>query len=128
MLGLEAEERLDASGPVEVAARVNIGGAWEGTVSLSLSLDVARHFAATMLGRAAPSLSEAEVRDVIAELAHVVAGNVKGALPGPSSVFIPRVVAATASPAEPADASYWFACEERAFCVTVHEGPQRSDS
>lgn len=129
MLGLEAEERGAGVGPLELAASVDIAGAWEGTVSIALSMDVATHFAATMLGRAESSLSQLEVRDVIGELAHVVGGNVKGALPGPSSVSMPRVGAGSdPAAAHAGDASYWFDCGGQAFCVTVHETTRRSES
>jgi len=131
MLGLEAEAEERGAGEVgvEVAATVDIAGAWEGTVSIGLSMDVAKHFAATMLGRAESSLSQLEVRDVIGELAHVVGGNVKGALPGPSSVSMPRVAAGSdPAAADAGDASYWFDCGGQAFCVTVHEKTRRSES
>lgn len=124
MLGLEAEQRAAANVPFEVAATVDIVGAWEGTVSIALSMDVATHFAATMLGRTEASLSAVEVRDVIGELAHVMGGNVKSAMPGPSSVSMPRIAAATEPPPADTDASYWFECEGQPFCVTVHEGPR----
>jgi hypothetical protein len=126
MLGLEATECGAASVETGVAASVDIEGAWEGTVSLALPLDVATRFAASMLGRTATSLSPVEVRDVIGELAHVVGGNVKGALPGPSSVSMPRVVTTSEPPPVSADASYWFECDGQPFCVTVHE--RRSNS
>lgn len=128
MLGLEATECSVTSAEVDVAASVDIAGAWEGTVSLAIPLDAATQFAANMLGRPAASLSPVEVCDVVGELVHVVGGNVKGALPGPSSVSMPRVVTGSEAPPASADASYWFECQGQPFCITVHEGPRRSDT
>ncbi len=126
LLGLEAEDGAAGEESAELSASVDITGEWEGTVSISLSTALATRFAARMLSRAEADMSAAEVGDVIAELVHVVGGNLKPALPGPCSVSMPRVGSPNGPAATPMAARYWFQCDGQPFSVTVRERPCRS--
>lgn len=69
---------------------VQIVGAWEGAVALRCSAKLGRQAAALMLGSDAPSSDD--IRDAVAELTNITAGNFKSLLPGPCEISLPSVV------------------------------------
>ena len=73
----------------EMAATVEISGAWNGTVGLSCSTVAGRHAASVIFGMEDAELSAEEVADVVGELVNVVGGNIKSLLPGPTELSIP---------------------------------------
>ncbi len=82
---------------------VDMTGPWTGTVVLTTGTRTAVELTEALLGAAAPPvLDDEDVADALGELANVVGGNVKAALPPPSILSLPRV--GTAPPAgNPAD-------------------------
>lgn len=127
-LGLEALERTTPATLDEgLVASVDISGGWEGTVSISMPLGLAAHLASRMLACPVEDLSPVEVRDVLGELAHVLGGNVKGAVPGPCALSMPRVeTGADRAPAM--TRRFWFECDGQPFSVTVVKRPHGSES
>lgn len=124
MLGLEAAPAGESSEEAAYVTSVDITGSWEGTVSIAFTRSLARRVTAAMLASDDASPTLAEVNDVIAELANMVGGNVKGLFPGPCQLSLPRVEAATSRHflAEVKDSSHsWFECEGQSFSVTVAE-------
>jgi hypothetical protein len=75
-----------------VSAWVNVVGPWTGTVVLTTGAQTAADLTRALLGDTAPELLDHEdVADAFGEIANVVGGNVKAALPGPSALSLPEV-------------------------------------
>jgi chemotaxis protein CheX len=71
---------------------VDIVGPWTGTVVLSTGRETAAGLTRALLGDHAPAeLDDEDVADAFGEIANVVGGNVKAALPGPSALSLPDV-------------------------------------
>src|SRR3954451_23476904 len=71
---------------------VDVVGPWTGSVVLSTGVQTAAALTRALLGDYAPELLEHEdVADAFGEIANVVGGNVKAALPGPSALSLPEV-------------------------------------
>ncbi len=95
MLGLElvaCEPAPDLPGETYLFGSVTISGACDAAVMVQLPLGMARHLAATMFGQDEESIGEEEIFDALGEMANMVGGNVKGALPGDSKLSLPTVV------------------------------------
>jgi chemotaxis protein CheX len=74
------------SGPT-VTAVVHISGEWDGAVKLRCSSELARSLSERLLGVS----DDAEVRDLVGELANQLGGNLKALLPSPSGLSLPAV-------------------------------------
>ena len=71
---------------------VDVVGTWTGSVVLTTGRQTAAELTRALLGEAAPELLEHDdVADAFGEIANVVGGNVKAALPGPSALGLPEV-------------------------------------
>jgi hypothetical protein len=80
-----------------LSAWVDITGPWTGSVVLTTGRQTAADLTRALLREAAPELLDHEdVADAFGEIANVVGGNVKAALPGPSTLGLPEVGAAPA--------------------------------
>ena len=79
--------------PADVlSAWVDVVGPWTGSVVLTTGAQTAAELTRALLGATAPELLEYEdVADAFGEIANVVGGNVKAALPGPSGLSLPEV-------------------------------------
>jgi hypothetical protein len=84
---------LRGGGPVgALSAWVDIVGPWTGSVVLTTGRDTAADLSRALLREGAPRpVEEEDVADAFGELANVVGGNVKAALPGPSALGLPEV-------------------------------------
>ena len=91
----EEEVLLPLAGdlPVDIVSSwVDIVGPWTGSVVLTTGRSTAEDLSRALLREAAPEILEAEdVEDAFGEIANVVGGNVKAALPGPSALSLPQV-------------------------------------
>ena len=75
-----------------LSAWVGVVGPWTGSVVLTTGRQTAADLTRSLLGEAAPELLDHEdVADAFGEIANVVGGNVKAALPGPSTLGLPEV-------------------------------------
>jgi hypothetical protein len=75
-----------------LSAWVDVVGPWTGSVVLTTGRQAAAELTRTLLGEAAPEpLDHEDVADAFGEIANVVGGNVKAALPGPSALGLPEV-------------------------------------
>jgi chemotaxis protein CheX len=75
-----------------LSAWVDVVGPWTGSVVLTAGQQTAAELCRALLGDYAPELLEHEdVADAFGEIANVVGGNVKAALPGPSGLSLPQV-------------------------------------
>jgi chemotaxis protein CheX len=87
LLPLPGELPADA-----MSSWVDVVGPWTGSVVLSTGAETAAELTRALLGDYAPELLEHEdVADAFGEIANVVGGNVKAALPGPSALSLPQV-------------------------------------
>jgi chemotaxis protein CheX len=67
-------------------------GPWTGTVVLTTGRETAAGLTRALLGEHAPAeLEDEDIVDAFGEIANVVGGNVKAALPGPSALSLPDV-------------------------------------
>jgi CheY-specific phosphatase CheX len=99
ILGMEVSE---ASANVEILKKVNTGrtltacvqlaGAWEGSIMLYCTSDLARRAASVMFGMDTEAVSNDEIEDALGELANMTAGNIKTLLPRPCELSLPAVV------------------------------------
>lgn len=122
VVGLEAYERAPgADDAEEITTSVDISGAWEGTVSLTLTAALGKHVAATMLACPEAETSQELMQDVLRELANMLGGNVKGIIPGECKLSLPRVEPEGASGGKVVAQRMWFDCSGQPFRVTVRE-------
>ncbi len=71
---------------------VDVVGPWTGTVVLTTGRETAAGLTRALLGEHAPDeLEDEDIVDAFGEIANVVGGNVKAALPGPSALSLPDV-------------------------------------
>lgn len=73
---------VEAVGPTDpdsvVCSAISIGGPWSATVLFHCNRVLAREGAATVLGMDPDEMDEADMLDIIGELANIIGGNVKG--------------------------------------------------
>ena len=95
MLGMEITRRDDCALAFqeEVLGTIQITGARSMSVVLGVSECVARASAAAMLMMPVQDVGDDDERDVVAELANMIGGNLKALLPGPLYLSLPTVVA-----------------------------------
>jgi chemotaxis protein CheX len=75
-----------------LSAWVDVVGPWTGSVVLTTGRQTAAELTRALLREAAPELLDHEdVADAFGEIANVVGGNVKAALPGSSTLGLPEV-------------------------------------
>ena len=94
VLGLPVAQRNDplcVQNARGLAVCVHIVGTWNGTVMYLPTEEFARRSAAIMLAVPVESVSTDDIHDAAAELCNIVAGSLKGVLPGPSSLSLPTV-------------------------------------
>ena len=84
---------LPADLPADVLSSwVDVVGPWTGTVVLTTGRETAAALCRALLADSAPEVLEHEdIADAFGEIANVVGGNVKAALPGPSALSLPEV-------------------------------------
>ena len=75
---LETVEAVPAGDRPIMCSSIAVGGPWSATVVLYFSRAIAFSGTATVLGMEPDEVDEADVRDIIGELANIVGGNVKG--------------------------------------------------
>jgi hypothetical protein len=112
-----------------VTARVQITGAWRGAVLLECSQELAKKVARAMFGLDSEEPSSEEVRDALAEITHVTAGNFKALVCGNCNLSMPqvseRVLDPPIAPEEAVLARLAFDCRGEPFVVTILEGQAR---
>ncbi len=93
MMGLEAQPADDPcpSPAGMLTGAVYLTGPWAGAACVHCEPRPACHFAARFLGIPAPEAVDGDVRDVIGELANMIAGNLKCTLGQGVRVSIPSV-------------------------------------
>ncbi|CCG05734.1 chemotaxis protein CheX [Blastococcus saxobsidens] len=84
---------IPGAAPVDIVSSwVDVVGPWTGSVVLTTGRGTAEELSRALLREAVPEVLEHEdVEDAFGEIANVVGGNVKAALPGPSGLSLPQV-------------------------------------
>jgi CheY-specific phosphatase CheX len=104
MLQTQAETTVGKPvlGPDHLTTQVRFGGAWQGTLFVQCTTDGAKQLARLFAGNEYSGDFEAdECRDVMGELANIVAGNLKVLLPKGTQVSYPEAIEGAA--ADPSD-------------------------
>jgi CheY-specific phosphatase CheX len=106
--------------------RVQITGAWLGTVLLECSEELAQEVARIMFHLDSEEPTPEEVRDALAEITNITAGNFKSLAGGHCHLSVPqvtgRVLDQPTVPGEVVISRQAFACQGELFVVTVLEG------
>ena len=106
-----------------VTGCVLIAGAWKGAVVLDCTETLARRVTGIMFGIDPARITEDEIRDALGELTSITGGNIKGLMPGPSTLSMPAVVMGRdyrlIVPGSERLGRVSFACDEDALVVTV---------
>jgi len=96
LLGLEVSSNdgvsPEPSSSRKVSTTVGITGDWNGTLTMECDCDTACLLASSMLGTEPDSSMNDDVKDVLGEIVNILAGNVKGTLPGRSRLSLPLIV------------------------------------
>jgi CheY-specific phosphatase CheX len=115
-----------------VTGRVQITGAWLGTVLLQCSEELAKKVAHVMFGLDSEEPTSEEVRDALAEITNVTAGNFKSLVCGHCHLSMPQVTDHVHDqPAARKDvviSRQAFGCQGELFVVTILEGQADSRS
>jgi hypothetical protein len=70
--------------------RVHLTGAWQGSIEVRLADKLARAATSAMLMLPPSEVSEADTLDAIREIANMIAGTIKSALPRPCAMSVPE--------------------------------------
>ena len=89
-------ERLPGDTPTEgvlpaFVGTISISGAWEGTVTLHCTEELARHATSVMFEMDPGSVTDAELHDAVGELTNMIGGNIKALVAQPSRLSLPSV-------------------------------------
>jgi hypothetical protein len=98
---------------------VRISGAWSGLVLVHCTPALARRVAAVYFDVAPDSATQDDIRDVLGELANILAGNVKPLLPGPSRLSLPFTDVTARAVELHAGEEAWLECSGEPFVVKV---------
>jgi chemotaxis protein CheX len=111
---------------------VQLAGAWEGTVFLFCSADLASELASIMFGAQPGTLGNGDVEDAWGELTNMIAGNLKVLLPRPCQLSLPAVVQGldyqVVVPGTTLYAQAKLECRGEPVVVTLLEGSTQRDS
>lgn len=106
-----------------LSGRVDLSGAWEGTVTVDCSRELARRVAGTLFDLDPALVTGDELLDAMGEIVNITGGNVKALLPGPCALSLPAVSDADGPvgehPERPLVARAAFECEGQPFWVIV---------
>lgn len=109
-----------------VTGRVQITGAWLGAVLLECSEELAKKVARAMFGLDSEEPTSEEVRDALAEITNVTAGNFKSLVCGHCHLSMPQVTHGVLDPPIAPNnvviSRQAFACQGKCFVVTILAG------
>jgi chemotaxis protein CheX len=122
---LDAEDAVQPSSSPTMTAAIHISGDYHGGIRLECSRAIVRSAASVMFDLPADQLVDDDERDVIGELANVVAGNIKALIPGTNSISLPTIVEGSDYRVSTLDvrssADYSFTLDGESMTVTVME-------
>ncbi len=122
---LDVDDAARSSSPPTMTAAIHISGDFHGGIRLECSRTIVRSAASIMFDLPADQLVDDDDRDVIGELANVVAGNIKALIPGTNSISLPTIVEGNDYRVSTLDvrssAAYSFTLDGESMTVTVVE-------
>jgi CheY-specific phosphatase CheX len=74
----------------DVVGSVALNGAWNGVIEIIMSGGLATTATAAMLMQPASAVTDADTLDAAKEIANMIAGTIKSALPRPCNMTVPR--------------------------------------
>ena len=78
------------SGPGHMVGSVALDGVWKGRIEVRLGGGLAYEATAAMMMQALDTVGEADALDATKEIANMIAGTIKSALPRPCSMTVPE--------------------------------------
>jgi CheY-specific phosphatase CheX len=106
-----------------VECRVQVTGAWLGTVLLQCSEELGKKAARIMFGLGAEDPAAEEIRDALAEITNITAGNFKSLLSAQCSLSLPQVTRGVLEPgaafSEVVIYRQAFDCGHEPFLITI---------
>jgi hypothetical protein len=109
-----------------LVGRVQITGPWLGAVLLECSGELAKKVAGVMFGLDSEEPTPEQVRDALAEITNVTAGNFKSLVCGHCHLSMPqvteRVLEPPVAPGEVVMSRQAFDCQGEQFVVKIFEG------
>ncbi|MET0594561.1 MAG: chemotaxis protein CheX [Polyangiaceae bacterium] len=106
-----------------VAAKVDVIGTWNGTVTVGCSHALARRTAGKMFDVPPGDISLNELRDAVGEIANIVGGNVKTLIAGKCRLSLPTVAEvedqSVFAASEKHRMNVWFEAEGERFVVQL---------
>lgn len=82
-------ERVRCIGAEHVVASCNLSGVWVGRIEVRLSRGLARQATSAMLMQPVESIQTSDTLDATKEIANMIAGTLKSALPRPCAMTVP---------------------------------------
>lgn len=76
-------------GHQHLLGRIDLHGAWKGRVEIRMADDLARVATAAMMMQPIETVAEADMMDAVSEVANMIAGVIKSALPQPCEMGLP---------------------------------------
>lgn len=121
---------LEPCEPAPVAAEsdtvtvfVRVSGAWNGSVSATVTTDLGRKIASAMLDVAPSLLSDADIGDALLEVVNMLGGNFKALLPPVCQLSLPCIVTAATETRGTVEGSVSFVCQEQPVEIAVRSLP-----
>jgi Chemotaxis phosphatase CheX len=102
-------------------SRVDVTGAFCGSVVVGCSEGLARRLASQMFGLDADAVTGDDINDATRELANMVAGNLKILMPPPSEIGLPKEVGELSGKDECLINRMSFICAGEPLVISVHE-------
>jgi chemotaxis protein CheY-P-specific phosphatase CheC len=133
-LGLEVQPipgpDLSGQEASTLIGRVQITGAWLGTVLLECSRELARKVARAMFGLDAEDPTGDQIRDALGEITNMTAGNLKSLVGGHCHLSIPQVTERVVEPPAALEDAVLtrqaFDCQGELLVVTILAGEATS--
>jgi chemotaxis protein CheX len=126
MLGIEVipcGPRQATAGEICIAACVHVSGACSGSIVVRVPAAFGRRIASAMFAMDAADLGDGEVKDAMGEVANMVAGALRLALPTPNAISLPSVAEgrelSLRVPGSETVLEAWFGAEGADFAVSL---------
>lgn len=126
VLQLPLEDAEAAAGERESGALtvgVDVTGAWNGTITASVTTALGTKIAAAMLQAEPESLELADVSDSLLEVVNMLGGNFKALLPAGCRLSLPRIVSTPPAALGILESAASFVCDDQSLHIEVHSRP-----
>lgn len=119
-LPLEPSPGGEHSNPADsLIVRVNVSGAWNGSVSARFSRSLGSKIAATMFQISVEEVSPSDVSDALREVVNMLGGNFKALLPPVCHLSLPDLVSEPSQILGTLEDTAHFVCEQQPLDISV---------